>query len=370
MSFLKLFDTLNWDQIQEDIEQKSARDVERALYKTGKRDMEDFKSLLSPAAGNYLEQMANLSHQITQKRFGKTIQMYIPLYLSNKCCNSCTYCGFKVENKVPRTTLTDEQIMEEVKIIKSYGFDHILLVTGDLGKKGADYLEAAIKLVRPHFANISIEVQPESQEDYERFIHQGLNAVYIYQETYNKQSYPTYHTKGPKADMNYRLETPDRLGRAGIHKVGLGCLLGLENWRVDSFFTGMHLDYLEKNYWKTKFSISFPRLRPATGIMEPNVNVSDRDLVQLICAYRIFNENVELSLSTRESEYFRNHAIKLGITTVSAGSKTDPGGYAEEAVELEQFEINDDRSPSAIAEMLQQQGYEAVWKDWDVHYGN
>ena len=172
-----------------------------------------------------------------------------------------------------------------------------------------------------------------------------------------------------KSDFYYRLETPDRLGTAGVHKIGLGCLLGLDDWRTDSWFVGLHVNYLERNFWKTKYSISFPRLRPATGIIEPRVIVSDRDLVQLICAYRIFNENLELSLSTREAEKFRNNAIKFGITSISAGSKTEPGGYSAKTCELEQFEVNDSRSPEQIAEMISKQGYEPVWKDWDIHYG-
>ena len=370
MSFRKIFNAIEWDQVAESIVRKKDSDVERALGKKGKRDLDDLQALLSPAAAAYLEPMAALSQELTLKRFGKTMQMYIPLYLSNVCYSSCHYCGFKRENKVARVTLTAEQILEEVKVIKSYGFDHVLLVTGDMGKKGVQYLEDTIRLIRPYFSHISLEVQPASQEEYEAWIRQGLNTVLVYQETYHQQNYPKYHPSGPKADFNFRLDTADRLGKAGIHKIGLGALLGLENWRVDSWFVGLHLNYLENNYWQTKFSISFPRLRPATGIMEPNMVMSDRELVQVICAYRIFNENVELSLSTRESEHFRNHMIKLGITSVSAGSKTDPGGYSQAQEALEQFEIDDDRSPQEIAQMLQEQGYEAVWKDWDIHYGS
>ena len=369
MSYLDLFNQTKWSDIVKKIYSQTPAAVTRALHRNGKRDLNDFAALLSPAATPFLEEMASLSHTLTLKRFGKTIQLYIPLYLSNVCYSSCRYCGFKSENKIPRITLDREQIMAEVKVIKELGFDHLLLVTGDMGKKGTQYLCDVLQWVTPYFSQISMEVQTSSQNDYGLWIRNSLNSVMIYQETYNQQTYPDYHPKGPKSNFNYRLETPDRLGKAGIHKIGLGALLGLEDWRVDSWFTGQHLNYLERCYWRTKFSISFPRMRPAIGILKPKYNVSDRDLAQLICAYRIFNENVELSLSTREAETFRDHAIKFGITTISAGSKTDPGGYAMEQDNLEQFEISDNRTPPEIAGMLRTQGYEAIWKDWDIHYG-
>ncbi|BDD07295.1 2-iminoacetate synthase ThiH [Aureibacter tunicatorum] len=365
-SFLEVFRQYKWDDVKNSIYAKTSQDVERALSKD-KRDLEDFKALISPAAAPYLEQMAQLSHQLTQKRFGKTIQMYIPLYLSNECQNICTYCGFSQDNKLRRITLTDSQINREVEIIKKMGYDHVLLVTGEANKTvGVDYFENALDLIRPHFSHISMEVQPLDQNDYERLIDKGLNTVLVYQETYHEEDYKLHHPKGKKSNFKYRIETPDRLGRAGIHKIGIGNLIGLEDWRTDCFFTALHLNYLEKKYWQTKYSISFPRLRPFSGGLEPKVEMIDRELVQLICAYRIFNEEVELSLSTREREIFRDNVIKLGITTISAGSKTNPGGYAAAKESLEQFEISDERSPQQIAEMIRKQGYEAVWKDWDA----
>ncbi|MFN6945826.1 MAG: 2-iminoacetate synthase ThiH [Cytophagaceae bacterium] len=367
-SFENIFTKHSWNEVKESIYAKTSTDVETALHKK-KRNLEDFKALISPAALPYLEQMALLSHQITRKRFGNTMQMYIPMYLSNECQNICTYCGFSLDNPMRRTTLTDEQILREVNVIKNYGYDHILLVTGEANKTvGVPYLKNAIKLVNPHFSHVSMEVQPLDQEEYEELIPHGLNTVLVYQETYHEENYKFHHPKGKKSNFQYRLETPDRLGRAGIYKMGLGVLIGLEDWRADSFFTALHLDYLEKTYWQTKYSISFPRLRPYTGNVEPKVNMLNRELVQLICAYRIFNEEVELSLSTRESEKFRNNVIKLGITSMSAGSKTDPGGYASNLEALEQFEIHDERSPAEIAKMLKKQGYEPVWKDWDRAY--
>ncbi len=365
MDFKTLFESYSWDEVKESIYNKSSSDVETALAKT-QRNLEDFKALISPSAMAYLEPMAQLSHRLTQERFGKTLQMYVPMYLSNECQNICTYCGFSLDNKIHRRTLTDKEIIREAESIKSMGYDHILLVTGEANTSvGVPYFEKAMTLLRPYFSHIAIEVQPLDQTEYEALISLGLNTVLVYQETYHKDEYKTHHPKGKKANFDYRLATPDRLGRAGIHKIGLGALFGLEDWRTDSFFTALHLDYLEKVYWKTKYSISFPRLRPFSGGLEPKVEMSDRELVQLICAYRIFNQEVELSISTRETENFRNHIIKLGITSISAGSKTNPGGYSVDPQSLEQFEISDERSPQEIATMIKAQGYEPVWKDWD-----
>ena len=251
-------------------------------------------------------------------------------------------------------------------MIKNNGFNHILLVTGEANQTvHVDYFKKAIGLIRSQFANISIEVQPLETDEYKTLHDAGVYSVLVYQETYHQEVYKTYHPKGKKSNFYYRMETPDRIGIAGIHKIGLGILLGLEDWRTDSFFNSLHLDYLQKKYWQTKFSVSFPRMRPAEGIIEPNVIVSDKDLVQLICAYRLFNEDVELSISTRESEKFRNNIIPLGVTSMSAGSKTNPGGYAVEPDSLEQFEISDERSAGEISKLISENGYEPVWKDWD-----
>lgn len=364
-SFNDIFETYNWDEVKASIYAKTGADVENALSST-KRTLEDFKALVSPAAAPYLEQMAQLSQQLTLKRFGKVIQMYVPLYLSNECSNICTYCGFSYDNKVRRKTLSPMEIMQEVAVIKEMGYEHVLLVTGeDNVTVHVDYFKKVLELIRPHFAHISMEVQPMDLKDYEQLTSYGLNTVLVYQETYHREDYKKHHPKGKKSNFKYRLETPDRLGQAGIHKMGLGVLIGLEDWRTDCFFTALHLHYLEKKYWQSKYSLSFPRLRPFSGGLEPKVEMNDRELVQLICAYRLFNEEVELSISTRESPHFRNNIIKLGITSISAGSKTNPGGYAVEPESLEQFEISDERSPADIAKVISQQGYEPVWKDWD-----
>ncbi len=365
-SFKEIFEQYSFEKIRDTIYDKTDKDVQNALSKKN-LNLEDFKALISPAAEPYLEQMAILSHQITQRRFGKIIQMYIPLYLSNECQNICTYCGFSMNVDMKRKTLDKQDILNEIQAIKKLGYNHILLVTGEANKTvGIEYLKEVIRLIKPYFANISIEVQPLKQRDYEELIQYGLNTVLVYQETYYKQEYKKYHPKGRKSNFDYRLETHDRLGRAGIHKMGLGVLIGLEDWRVDSFFCALHLDYLEHKYWQTKYTISFPRLRPCAGGIPIKSVMTDKQLVQLICAYRIFNNQVELSLSTRETPKFRDNIIPLGITSTSAGSKTNPGGYTNiEQESLEQFEISDNRPTSQFIKSIKQKGYEVVWKDWD-----
>ncbi|AUP77548.1 2-iminoacetate synthase ThiH [Flavivirga eckloniae] len=370
MSFKNTFETYDWDTLEKEIYEVTAEEIEKVLLKD-KIELEDFKKLISPAAKPYIEEMAQRSNTITKKRFGNTIQMYIPMYLSNECQNICTYCGFSMDNGIRRRTLSDTEILQEAEHIKKLGYDHILLVTGEANKTvGVSYIKHAIDLIRSQFSNISIEVQPLLQEEYETLIQSGLYAVLVYQETYHKATYKTHHPKGRKSNFDYRLDTPDRLGKAGIHKIGLGALFGLEDWRVDSFYTALHLKYLQKTYWKTKYSISFPRLRPHQGGLDPKVEMTDADLVQLICAYRLLDEDVELSLSTRENELFRNHSVHLGITSFSAESKTNPGGYSVEPESLEQFEISDERTTEEIKNMIQSQGYEVVWKDWSKSYVN
>ncbi|MBW8685976.1 2-iminoacetate synthase ThiH [Chitinophaga rhizophila] len=366
--FRNIFDQHDWDAVKASIYAKTSRDVEAALA-AGRRTLEDFKALISPAAAPYLEQMAQLSRKLTQQRFGNTMQLYIPLYLSNECQNICTYCGFSLDNKIARKTLSRDEILREVAVIKAMGYEHVLLVTGEANQTvGLDYFREAMQVIRPHFANISMEVQPMDEAEYATLKQDGLHGVLVYQETYHHADYKLHHPKGKKSNFYYRLDTPDRLGRAGVHKIGLGVLIGLEDWRTDSFFTALHLQYLERTYWQTKYSISFPRLRPCSGGLPPKVEMNDRELVQLICAYRILDQEVELSLSTRETPCFRDNVIKLGITALSAGSKTNPGGYATDLSSLEQFEISDERSPEHISGMLRSQGYEPVWKDWDEGY--
>lgn len=365
MGFTEIFDSYRWEEVKESIYAKTKTAVEEALHRR-RRTIEDFKALLSPAAASYLEPMARLSRQLTRKRFGNVIRLYIPLYLSNECQNICTYCGFSHDNDLRRKTLSATEILTETAFLKDTGYDQLLLVSGEAHQTvGIDYFLKAIRLVRPHFSTIAMEVQPLAEEEYALLVQEGLNTVLVYQETYHKDDYRKHHPKGRKSNFYYRLETPDRLGRTGIHTIGLGVLIGLEDWRTDSCFTALHLQYLEKKYWRTRYSLSFPRLRPHSGGLTPKVEMSDRELVQLICAWRLLDEELDLSLSTRESEVFRDHAVKIGITSMSAGSRTNPGGYVVAPGSLEQFEIDDRRSPQEIAAMIRAQGYEPVWKDWD-----
>ncbi|MGB7529465.1 MULTISPECIES: 2-iminoacetate synthase ThiH [Sphingobacterium] len=365
MDIKEIIAQYSWKEIQDILDRCTEKDVELSLYR-GKKSIMDFLNLISPAAEPYLEVMANMSHQITQQRFGKTIQLYAPLYLSNECQNICTYCGFSMDNKIKRKTLNNSEIIVEAMALKEMGINHVLLVSGEANKTvEIQYFLNAIRILKPYFANISIEVQPLLQEEYEQLHQAGVHSVLLYQETYHEDVYKEYHPKGKKSNFNFRLDTPDRIGKAGIHKIGLGVLLGLENWRVDSFFNAIHLNYLQQRYWQTKYSVSFPRLRPAEGIIEPNFIMEDRHLLQLICAYRIWNPDLEISISTRESENFRNHIISLGATSMSAASKTNPGGYAVDPQSLEQFEISDERSMEEIRRQIQLKGYDPVMKDWD-----
>ncbi|MCT4615631.1 MAG: 2-iminoacetate synthase ThiH [Marinifilaceae bacterium] len=364
-SFYDILKSHDWNEMTKSIYSKRDEDVEKALSKTS-LNLEDFKALISPSAEKYLAQMIEKSMYLSQKRFGKTIQFYIPLYLSNSCNNNCVYCGFNHSNKFDRTILNTNQAIEEANVIKKMGFEHILLVTGEDSKNcGVNYLKDIMSELKKIFAHISIEVQPMETDEYMSLVKENLNTVYVYQETYREETYKSYHPKGKKSNFKYRLETPDRLGIAGVHKIGIGCLLGLEDWRTDSFCTAMHLDYLERNYWKTKYSLSFPRLRPHAGSFQPNHKTNQRNLVQLICAYRLFKESVEISLSTREEASFRDKMIKYGVTSYSAGSKTNPGGYTEDTNSLEQFSVDDSRTPEEIETAIKNTGYEVIWKDWD-----
>ncbi|RTZ07784.1 2-iminoacetate synthase ThiH [Flavobacterium bomense] len=367
-TFRSVFDNYDWETIKTKIYHTTSIEVESALDKK-KRSLDDFLRLISPAAKPYLEQMAQLTQESTKKRFGKTIQMYAPLYLSNECQNICTYCGFSLDNKIKRKTLTENEITQEIEVLKKAGFDHVLLVTGEANQTvNIHYFLKAIAQIKNDFSTISAEVQPLSTEEYEQLHDAGIYSILVYQETYHRDVYKQYHTKGKKSNFDFRLETPDRVGTAGIHKIGLGVLLGLEDWRTDSFFNALHLDYLQKTYWQTKYAVSFPRLRPAEGVIAPNFIMDDADLTQLICAYRLWNEDLEISLSTRENEKFRDNIIPIGITSMSAGSKTNPGGYAVDPQSLEQFEISDERSAAEIAKIISSKGYEPVWKDWDRNF--
>lgn len=368
MSFVDLFKGLSWSDVQLSIMSKGPADVERALAKSA-LDLEDFKALISPAAEAYLEIMAQKSYASTRQRFGSTIGMYVPLYLSNLCANECTYCGFSMQNRIKRKVLNRDEVDLEISALKAMKFDSVLLVTGEHQTKvGMDYFRKVIPQVKAHFNYLALEVQPLEQEQYAELKDLGMDAVMVYQETYNPVTYAEHHLRGSKKDFMYRLDTPDRLAKAGVDKIGIGALIGLDNWRVDSFFVAAHLDYLERSYWQSRFSISLPRLRPCQGGVQPKSILNDKQMVQLICAYRLFNQHVDLSLSTRESAEFRDNIMPLGVTTVSAASKTRPGGYAVDQEQLEQFEISDERSASEVEMAIRTKGLEPVWRDWSSIY--
>ena len=368
-SFFREWQRHDFAEVVARIATKTPTDVRRALARVRSGlALDDLAALLSPAALPSLEEMAQLSHRLTVERFGRTMQLYAPVYLTNICANICTYCGFSMQNRIPRKALNDAEILAEADVLARHGFEHVLLVTGESRRYGTAYFRQALRLLRSRFSSLSIEVQPLDEADYAALIADGLSTVLVYQETYGAATYPRHHLQGPKSDLRYRLETPDRVGRAGVKKIGLGALYGLSDWRAESWFVGLHLRYLEKHFWRTRYSISFPRLRPHEGNEIAVTPFHERDLVQAACAFRLLDQEVELSLSTRESASFRNHAFRLGFTSMSAGSRTNPGGYASAPDSLEQFAIDDARPPAEVAAFLRAQGYEPVWKDWDATY--
>lgn len=360
---------ISWEKTTQTIMAKTAVDVKRAIAKSREElTVDDFMALISPAAEPYLEQMAQLSRQYTQMRFGKTISMYVPMYLSNACTNSCVYCGFNKNNPIKRIVLSDEAIMSELKAIKEIGpFQNLLLVTGEHPvAAGVPYIKKALEMSLPMFNNLSVEVMPLKMEEYKELTEAGLYGVVCFQETYNKSRYNVYHPAGMKSKFEWRVNGFDRMGQAGVHKIGMGVLIGLEDWRTDVTMMAYHLRYLQRNYWQTRYAVNFPRMRPSEGGFQPNVIMNDKEYVQLMLAFRLFDHDVDISVSTRESPEFRNNIIQLGVTSMSAGSKTDPGGYATFKTELEQFSVSDERIPKIVETDIHAHGYEVVWKDWDV----
>lgn len=370
MSFYDVLEDIDVDNLKKLVDSREDRDVERALSKTEPLGINDFAALISEnARRHYLREMVNISTQLTRKRFGRCVNMYIPLYLTNLCSNKCIYCGFSVMNKFKRVVLNLSQIEEECQAINKMGYKNILLVSGESEKKaGFDYFKSVLPLVKKYATYLQMEVQPLSTEEYAKLKELGLDAVSVYQETYNKEFYKKVHLGGKKADFKWRLETPDRLGKAGIDKVGIGALLGLYDWRSDLCATAMHILYMREHYWKTQLSISFPRLRPAAGGFKPTIPVSDAKLLQIICALRIFDNELDLTLSTRESADFRDLILPVGITAISAGSSTEPGGYAHKGVNLEQWKINDNRSVGEVVRTMELNGFEAVFHNASTAY--
>ncbi|MGD0078470.1 MAG: 2-iminoacetate synthase ThiH [Sedimentisphaerales bacterium] len=323
--------------------------------------------LISPAAENYIEQMAQIAHQLTLQRFGKTVRLYAPLYVSNFCVNGCIYCGFSTNHRFSRIRLTVKQALAEAETIAKEGFRDLLLVSSEDKKFiTVDYLAELASKLRPKFSSLSVEIYQMSTEEYAKLFAAGIEGVTLYQETYDRETYRKYHPAGPKADYDYRLSAADSFGQAGMREIGLGALLGLDDWRLETLALAEHAHYLMKRYWKSRVSFSFPRLRPAKDVDSAQFNLlSDKNLVQMILALRLCFADAGMTISTREPAHLRDQFVKLGITRMSAGSKTNPGGYSTHADSVGQFDIDDSRSPAQIAAMLKSQGLEPVWKDWD-----
>lgn len=370
--YADIIDSYSWDDTVALVENATDADVRRVLAKVHANreplSPEEFAVLISEAAAPYLEEMAALSRYYTSERFGKTISMYVPMYVGNACTNKCVYCGFNHDNQFERVVLSLEQVEEECKAIRSLApFENLLIVAGEYPSLcGVDYLEKVLGVCRPYFHNLTIEVQPMRSADYERLTHAGLNGVVCFQETYHRESYKKYHPRGMKSHFDWRLNGFDRMGEAGVHKIGMGALLGLEDWRGDVVMLARHLRYLQKKYWRSRYSVNFPRMRPSESGFKPKSIINDRQLAQLTFAFRIFDHDVDISYSTREASRYRDHLLSLGVTSMSAGSKTEPGGYSHPKEELEQFEVSDSRTPHEVADAIIKEGYQPVWKDWDA----
>ena len=340
-------------------------DVERAL-KASRRSLADLAVLLSAPAAERLEDMARLAHQTTVRRFGRVVKLFAPLYLSNECVSVCTYCGFSAGNDIARRTLTPEEILAEARALRARGFRHVLLVSGEHARVvSKDYLVECVRALAPEVPSIAVEVQVWDGETYRRLVDAGCEGLVVYQETYDRTTYAASHLKGKKRNYDWRLAAPDRGAEAGMRQLGVGALLGLHSdWRADVLAVAAHAKALVKRWWRCDVTVSLPRLRPAAGEFSPTCPVSDRDLVQLLCALRLTLPDVGISLSTREPPALRDALVRLGITSMSAGSHTEPGGYAAPSDAEPQFSIADTRSPAEVASVLRSAGYDPVWKDW------
>jgi len=356
----------------------------------------DFAQLISPAAGELLEPMSRRSQMLTRQRFGKTIRLFAPLYLSNECINNCKYCGFSRDNAILRVTLSVDEVMRETRALAAQGFRNILLVAGEHPKFVSNgYLAECVAALHAEIPSVSLEVGPMETEEYRPLVAAGADGLVVYQETYDRAIYDDMHTAGPKKNFDWRLETPERAYSAGFRRLGIGALYGLADWRYEALCVAAHADYLLRNCWKAQITISLPRLRPCAGEFEPLTHISDRELVQLVCAFRLMFPDVGLVLSTREPAKLRDGLFPLGITLISAGSHTEPGGYTGAGKEnihqtvrgriveagasewatpttghatnaTGQLNIADERSADEVAKLIQRLGYEPVWKDWDT----
>lgn len=341
--------------------------------------MEDLLYLLNDGALSYTEIIREAAYNLTIQRHGRVIRFYAPIYVSNECSNKCVYCGFNSSNKINRKTLTIEELIKEAEVIKKMGIEHLLIVSGENIKNvGMDYLKEISRLLSKEFASISVEIAPLDTEEYKELFDSGIEGVLCYQETYNPEQYKKCHISGPKTDMKRRLDTLDRAGMSGMRFLGLAALLGLDDFKTEAFFLALHARYLEKKYWQSSVSVSFPRIRPSESGFQPKKPVDDDLLLHVISVLRLFLPDSNLVISTRESPAFRDKAIFYGINQISAGSKTNPLGYSGECSssftkeqELgKQFEISDSRTPQEISAILSNFGYDPVFKDWDKGFRN
>lgn len=347
------------------VDRATHADVDRALS-AAHPSLRDFAALLSAPAAGRLEELAQRSQRITRARFGATVRLFSPLYLSNECVSTCTYCGFSAGNDIARRTLSVDQVRREATELYQRGFRHILLVAGEHARiVSKAYLEECAAAVAPLFAQVSVEVQVWDTETYRRLVAAGCDGVIVYQEVYDQGTYPLVHLKGKKRNYAWRLAAPDRAAEAGMRRLGIGALLGLHpDWRSEAIAVAAHASALIRRWWRCEVSVALPRLRPAAGGYQPADPVDDASFVQLLCALRIALPDVGVTLSTRERAELRDGLVPLGITSMSAGSHTEPGGYAEESDSEPQFEISDTRSPAEVAAALRSLGLDPVWKDW------
>lgn len=327
----------------------------------------DFLALLSPRAGNHLELMARRSRQLTLQHFGKVIFLYTPMYLANYCVNQCAYCGFNVTNRITRRKLSLDEVEQEARAISSTGLRHILILTGESRQHSpVSYIKSCVEVIKKYFRSISIEIYPLDTAEYAELIEAGVDGLTLYQEVYDEDTYKSVHLKGPKRNYKYRLDAPERACMASMRSVNIGALLGLDDWAREAFFTGLHADYLQNKYMDTEISISLPRMRPHAGHFQPRFNVSDKNLVQIMLAFRLFLPRAGITISTRERAGFRDNLIGLGVTRMSAGSSTEVGGHTSEEKSEGQFDISDSRSVDEIKEMIYKKGYQPVFKDWQT----
>ncbi|MFA4857789.1 MAG: 2-iminoacetate synthase ThiH [Candidatus Margulisiibacteriota bacterium] len=338
----------------------------RGLLEKAEFSLGDLPALVSPAAVEFLPQLVEIAKNKTLRQFGRTIKMYVPLYLSSFCENNCAYCNFNQQNSTARKRLTLDEARQEADLLYGFGFRHILLVAGeDRVLITLDYLSALIKKLKEKFSSVSIEVAPQSTQGYQQLAAAGLDGLTIYQETYDRQVYQSMHAKGRKNDFDYRLQTPERGGEANLREIGIGFLLGLADWRLEAISLAQHADFLIKRYWRSQLSISFPRIQKIEANFIPPYFVSDQDFIQLLVALRLVFPHVDLTLSTRESQNFRDQLIGIGITRMSAASSTVPGGYSNPQKFGGQFKVSDGRSADQVAAAISGTGYDPVFKDWE-----